>query len=160
MPNPFPTWIDIHAARARFDAAGATTQTLSENGAGSTGGAVAALAGFYLNPADYRTTSSRLRIRASTITNAVAPAATFTCGLYPIATSAGGAAVVSVTLGTVVAGSTAAIVTPAATSQVHVDSAEFACPPAGFYLLAVVIDVAMTASSAIAVRANLQAKGL
>lgn len=160
MSNPFPAWHEINGGRARFDALTATTQTLSENGAASAAGALGALAVFYLAPADLRTSSSRLRLRATVLTNATAPAVTFTVGLYPIASSGGGASTTSVVLGTVVAGSTAAIATPALSTQTKVDSTEFACPAAGFYALAVVLDTNMAASSSVAVRASLQVKAL
>lgn len=152
-------WVPLMAGRARFDAAGAQTTTLSENGNGLPGGSVGSLGVFYLDPADWPGgVIKKLRLTNLVIANATAPVASFTVGLYPVSAPAGGAAAVSVTLGAVVAGSTAAVATPAASTLTKVDSAEFDCPAAGYYVICVVISAAMAASSAASVRGTLQAR--
>ncbi len=97
-----------------------------------------------------------MRLRVVVLTNATAPATTFTVGLYPITASAGGAAAVTATLDAAVA--TAAIPTPAASSRDIAVSGEVAVPSAGFYTLAVVIDTAMAASNSVLLRATAEAR--
>lgn len=106
--------------------------------ANSTTGVGVAL--FYLDPAEYPSGSrtAKLRIKARVVTNGTAPAVTYTYGLYP-ATATGGAGSPFATLGTVVAGSTAAIASPAAGSASHAEGSEFSFPSAGFYALGVVV---------------------
>ena len=152
------------AATTRLDAPSAGTFLL---GAGSSGtgilasNALAGLAAFYLNPADYKESAVNARtvkliVQATCTTNAVAPAVTFTVGLYPVSAAAGAENVVSVTLGTVTSGSTAAFATPAKETLTEVASSEFVCPTAGFYALAVVCSGSATAKASAAIRANLQ----
>jgi hypothetical protein len=60
------------------------------------------------NPADYPVPAGRtaqMRVVHTVMTNATAPAITFTAGLYPV-TVAGGAGVITATIGTVVTNST------------------------------------------------------
>lgn len=58
--------------------------------------------------------TTRLRIRAAWGINATGPGITITWGLYPITTLAGGINNITPTLGTVIAGSTAAVASPTA----------------------------------------------
>jgi hypothetical protein len=152
------------AQSTRLDAPGAGTFLL---GAGSTGAGVehtsatAGLAAFYLNPADYEESAVnkrtvKLNIQGTLITNATAPGITFTIGLYPVSAPAGAEAVVSVTLGSVVAGSTVAFATPAKETASEANSGLFACPSAGFYAIGVVASGSATAKASAAIRANLQ----
>lgn len=154
----------LQAANSRLDAPTAGTYLL---GAGTSGvgvaaaGATAGLAAFYLNPADYEESSVnkrtvKLNVQATAITNAVAPAITFTVGLYPVSAAAGAEAVVSLTLGIVTSGSTAAFATPAKETLTQAGSGLFTCPSAGFYALCVVVSGSATAKSSTAIRANLQ----
>jgi hypothetical protein len=122
---------------------------------------LAGLAAFYLNPADYKESAVnertvKLNLQATCVTNAVAPAVTFTVGLYPVSGSAGAEKKVELTLGSVVSGSTAAFTTPAKEVQVEQASGLFTCPSAGLYAVAVVVSGSAAAKSAVAVRANLQ----
>ena len=122
----------------------------------------AALAAFYLNPADYKVSSVvsrtvKLVIQATVITNAVAPAQTLTVGLYPVSAAAGAEKINSITKGTVVAGSTAVFMTPAKETLTEVSSSAFECPTAGFYCLAAALSAPIAASkAAVAIRAELQ----
>lgn len=98
-------------------------------------------AAVYLDPADHAVTglTTRYRVRGVWITNTqAAPAITCTFGLYPVATAAGAADVVSMTLGTVVTGSTAAIASPAVSTRNQAVSGDFTAPAAGYYALSVV----------------------
>jgi hypothetical protein len=97
--------------------------------------------------ANARTTKLNLRLRATV--NAVAPAVTFTAGLYPIATYGGaaGAGPSILTLGTVVSGSTVAIGSPLAAATVGAASGDFNFPSAGAYMLGVVTSGTTAASS-------------
>lgn len=148
----------------RLDAPAAGTFLL---GAGTSGtgvlaaGATAGLAVFYLNPVDYTESPVNVRtvkliVQASVLTNAVAPAITFTVGLYPVSAAAGAENVVSVTLGGVIAGSTAAFATPGKETLTEAASTAFVCPTAGFYALAVVTSGSAAAKASAAIRANLQ----
>lgn len=116
---------------------------------------------FYLDPADWlaNTRVSKLRVRGAVITNAVAPAANFTFGLYPVATWGGGASTYPFinTIGAVVAGSPpAAIAAPALSTQTVVTGADFTFPGAGWYVLAVVTSAGTAATSVEACYADLQ----
>lgn len=96
-----------------------------------------------LDPADFNanTRTTKLRLRFTAVTNAVAPAVNYTAGLYPIATYGGaaGAGPTIATVGTVVTGSTAVISTPAAAGRATpAVSTDFNFPAAGAYLLGVV----------------------
>jgi hypothetical protein len=148
----------------RLDAPGAGTFLL---GAGTTGvgvehtSATAGLAAFYLNPADYEESTVnkrtvKLNVQAAAITNAVAPGITFTVGLYPVSASAGAETVVSLTLGSVISGSTVAFTTPAKETLSEAGSGLFVCPSAGFFALAAVVSGGAAAKSSTAIRASLQ----
>lgn len=97
----------------------------------------------YFDPSDWAANSrtTKLRLRVFWVTNAVAPATTFTFGLYPVATFGGASAAVPTiaTLGTVITGSTVAVATPALSSSGAVTSSDFNAPAAGPYVPGVVI---------------------
>ena len=112
-----------------------------------------------ITPADYAVTSlnTRFRIVVTTVTNATAPGVTFTYGLYPVSASAGGASLLNVTLGTVVAGSTVARATPSASTQNIDASADFALSSTGVYALGFVTSGATSAAnSVVAIYARLE----
>jgi hypothetical protein len=136
-------------------------------GPGFTGSGVAAagesagLSCFYLNPADYEQSSInkrtvKYRVLGFLATNAVAPAITFTVGLYPVSAVAGAEKVVSVTLGTVVSGSTVAFASPAKETLGQAYSTVITAPAAGYYALGVAVSGSAAAKSSVAVRAILQ----
>jgi hypothetical protein len=153
------------SASTRLDAPTAATYLL---GAGTSGAGViasaatAGLSPFYLAPLDYEGSAVnkrtvKLDVQATVITNAVAPGITFTVGLYPVtAAAAGGEATVSVTLGSVIAGSTVAFATPAKEVLAEAVSSAFVCPAAGYYALCVVASGSAAAKSSAAIRASLQ----
>lgn len=92
----------------------------------------------YIDPNDYLVTglTTKLRTRVVVSTNGTAPAITFTAGLYPV-TFSGGVGLVIPTLGTVVSGSTAAVVSPSASTSTKADSSDYNVPSAGTYALGV-----------------------
>jgi hypothetical protein len=101
----------------------------------------------WLDPADFAVASPRtakLRVRLTIHTTALAPAANYTAGLYPITTNTG-----SWTAGTVVATSQAAINGPAINTITSALSSAFACPAAGPYLFQIILS-AIPASSVVA----------
>lgn len=110
------------------------------------------------NSTDYAITgrTQRLRLRALTITNATAPAITFTFGLYPISSSGGAAATLSTTLGAVTAGSTVAVASPSASTQTSSPGSAFAIPANGNYALGVVLSGGMPANAIAGVTVVLQ----
>jgi hypothetical protein len=101
----------------------------------------------YIDPVDFEVAGKTLkyRIRAMLLTNAKAPACTFTVGLYPITGTAGISGKVKPTIGAVVAGSTVAFVSQAASTQGKGLSTEFTPPAAGYYAIGVEQSVATSA---------------
>lgn len=118
--------------------------------------------GLYIDPADYaisgRTTV--LRVRASVTNNSVAPATTFTFGLYPISAIAGGSAASPYinTLGTVVSGSTVASASPSASAITTVTGTDFTSPAAGNYALAVNVASSSASNSVVEYSVQLQVR--
>lgn len=104
---------------------------------------------FPLEPARYAIAgkTTMLQIVVALAVNDTAPGNTMTFGLYPISTVSGAAAQVVLGLGAVVAGSTVAIVTPAANAKPIVESAKFAMPALGLYALGVVHSAGTAANS-------------
>lgn len=102
----------------------------------------------YLDPADYALSglTTKFRLSCALATNATAPAITFTFGLYPV-TVAGATNTLAVTLGTVVAGSTVAMVTPSASTVTPAVGTDFTPPAAGAYALGVVFSGAIAANA-------------
>lgn len=111
----------------------------------------------YIDDADYTISgrTPKLRLRAQVSTNATQPTITFTVGLYPV-TFAGGADSLTLTAGTVVSGSTVAIVSPAASSTTQGNSGDFSLPGDGQYCLAVVTSGQLTNNNASLIGAQLQ----
>jgi len=115
----------------------------------------------YFDDADATATSliQKLRLRAQVNTNNASPTITFTFGLYPV-TFAGGTDTFTVTLGTVVSGSTVAIASPAATSTTSANSGDFTIPSDGQYALGLVTSATMTTASAALLTAQLQTRSV
>lgn len=103
---------------------------------------------FYLDDADFSISNKtqKLRVRAQVLTNATAPARTFTVGLYPV-TCAGAADELTFTLGTVVPGSAVAIASPSASSVTQGNSGDFTIPSDGAFALGVTTSGAPATSS-------------
>lgn len=115
----------------------------------------------YIDPADFPTVdglAAKLRIRAQVFVNDVAPTGNYTFGLYPVTRPAtsGGTGLVIYTVGTVIAGSTVALNTPAADSSNNVVGADFAMPAAGHYVVGVVTTATVAASSHLHISTQLQ----
>lgn len=154
----------LHSGSTRLDAATAGTYLLG-SGTGGAGiaasNAAAGLAVFYLNPVDYEESSVNKRtvkliVQGTCLINAVAPTVNYTIGLYPVSAAGGAENVVSITLGTVVSGSTCAFNAEAKETLTQVSSTAFVCPSAGMYALAVVVSGAVAAKSSAALRGTLQ----
>jgi hypothetical protein len=132
------------------------------SGAAGVAAATTGAFAFPLDPADFVAPAGKTlkaRVKASMIVNAVAPTNTFTFGLYPVATTGGasGSAPTIATVGTVVTGSTAAIVAPsAAAGATPVVSTTFTFPAAGYYVLGAVVTAGGAANSVVTVTARLQ----
>lgn len=112
---------------------------------------------FYFDDADFAVAGKtlKMRLRAQAAVNATKPTIKFTFGLYPV-TVAGGAGVLTVTLGTVVSGSTVEINEPAASTVSQANSGDFTVPVDGAYALGVVTSNTMTVNSAVLMSAQLQ----
>lgn len=114
----------------------------------------------YLNPADYaasgRTTKYRLRTMLGV--NSVAPAATFTFGMYPVTVAGYGGSGSENTygFGAVVPGSTVVYTTPSASSTAFTASADFTPPAAGMFAFIVAVSTTPNANSVLDLRASLQ----
>lgn len=119
-------------------------------------GSNAATGAFFLEPDDY--IGTKLRLRMTVLTNAVAPVSDYSTSLVPITAVAGGAAVVSVTVGTAIVNSSATIAAPGANTLLQTVSSEFDWPSAGWYLLSVGLSANATASSASQVIIQLEAR--
>lgn len=114
---------------------------------------------FYFDDADYTVAgkTTKLRIRAQIATNATKPIITFTLALYPI-TIAGGADLLTMTLGTLVPNSKAEFSEPPASTVSTVTSSQFEVPADGAYALGVVTNGTMTNNSAALLSAQLQVR--
>lgn len=94
--------------------------------------------------------TTRFRVVVGYAVNATAPGVTFTWGLYPVTAVAGGASVVSYTLGTVVVGSTVLVVTPGASGGTRSVSSGFdmsALTNGTLYVPGVVVSATTNANS-------------
>jgi len=112
-----------------------------------------------LDPTEFNanTRVTKLNLRFTATPNSVAPAATFTAGLYPLSTYSGAAnSPASVaTAGTVIGGSTVAIASPGAVTRVTGTSGDFNCPAAGAYALGVITNGVPTGTSVTSLVAEL-----
>lgn len=141
-------------------AAAAGTYLYYSNGLILLGGANSGVCAYYLDPAWFsggagRTT--KMKIVAFAITNAVAPGSNFVFGLHPITTFGGasGAQPTITAVGTRVPGSDATITTPGATQSLMVASADFNAPAAGFYALSVVTNAVIATNAFTYLRSKL-----
>lgn len=156
--NAFASYRNLLGPGGKLDAVAAGTYVATESGLVTAAGATAGNGIIYLDDADFPAGARAVKVRVRLVyaVNATGPGVTFTAGLYPVTAAAGAAATVSLTLGTVVAGSTAAIASPAAGARNKVDSTVITIPADGVHVLAVVVSGAMAAGSAIALRPQLQ----
>lgn len=118
--------------------------------------------GIYFDDADYTVGSktTKLRLRAQVSDNATAwSSVTATFGLYPV-TFAGGADALTVTLGTVVSGSTVAIANPSASTTNQDNSGDFTIPSDGFYCIGVVTSATLTNNATSLLTAQLQTRNV
>ncbi len=115
----------------------------------------------YFAKADYEVAgkTQKLRLRAQVLTNATKPTITFTVGLYPM-TFSGGTNELKVTLGTVVSGSTVAIVEPAASAATSGTGSDFTIPSDGYYMFGLVTNAGLTANNVSIVTAQLQSRSV
>jgi len=102
--------------------------------------------------------SPRLRVRAVTAANDVAPTGNFTFGLHPVTRPAtsGGAGLCIYTIGAAVAGSTVLLTAPVIDITNNSTSADFALPTAGFYVLGFVSTATVAVSSHLHISMALQ----
>ncbi len=110
----------------------------------------------YIDDADFGT-SAKLRTRFQVITNATAPGTiTFTGGLYPVDSVAGGTDLIAYNIGTVVVGSTVAITNPLTSTRNQGVSSDFAIPADGYYSPGFVQSATLAANAATSVHMQLQ----
>lgn len=95
------------------------------------------------------------RLVATALTNATAPGGTVTFGLYPVSANAGGADVVTYTLGTLVAG-TNSIVVPNTASTATSGATPYVTLAAGVYAIAVVTSATIAASAHVTLNARVE----
>lgn len=116
---------------------------------------------FHLDPADFAANArtTKLRLKASCIVNAVAPGMTLTPGLYPVNSFSGTASNAPLaTNGTVITGSTVVFTTPAANSVTTATSGDFTFPAAGHYVLLVAASAGAAATSVTDLMVQLQVR--
>lgn len=152
----FSSWKLVEQRFGFIGSAGSTGTYLlgfgATAGAAGVGGASTGLTAFYFDPADFAaggTRTTKLRVRGTLLTNAVAPGAStvFTFGLYPVATW-GGASNAQPTVATVSAATLTCptISNPAANTPQHTEAVAVTAPAAGWFVLG----CALTGSSAAA----------
>lgn len=115
----------------------------------------------YFDDADYSVANKtqKLRIRAQIACNATKAAIKFTFGMYPI-TVAGGTDELTITLGTVVSGSTVEINEPAASTVTSGTGSDFTIPSDGAFMLGVVTSGTLTNNSITLLSAHLQTRSV
>lgn len=114
---------------------------------------------FYFDPSDYTsgTRTNKLRLSTSCLTNSNASLVDFTVGLYPVSASGGAAGASTITLGSVVPGTTCLFSSPIINSSKIVISSEITAPAAGFYALACVISANITdINSVVTIKSSIQ----
>jgi hypothetical protein len=115
----------------------------------------------YLDPADYAAGSrtTKYRLRAAIGTNAVAPAANFVFGLYPLTFVPGASGSAGTfTVGAVTAGSTVTFNAPGANSSPTPSVAEFTAPAAGRYAIGIAVSAAVAVNSQVDLLASLDVR--
>src|SRR5690348_5028567 len=100
-----------------------------------------------------------MRLRAQIASNATKPTLKFTVGLYPV-TVAGGADQIALTLGAVVSGSTIEFNEPAASTITSKETADFAVPADGAYVLGFVTSALQTSSNVSVLNAQVQVRNV
>lgn len=152
----------LFGGRAILNAVTAQTTSINEAGTNAISGTSGGLSAIYIDPADFPLSgrSVKISIDLEIITNSTAPVCTFTVSLVPLSLPTGAAGAVSLTAGSSVSGSSAAVASPAANSTNHASSGDFAIPTAGYYAIQLVVSANMAASSAVAVRATLRSRNL
>lgn len=134
---------------------GAGRSVSASGDAGNKAGAIV----FPFDPADYAIAGKtpKLRLRGALLTNAVAPALNFTCGMHLVSSTGGGTDAMIVNLAAAVAGSTFTRNAPAASSVLRDVTSDFTPPAAGVYALAAQTSVnQLAASAAVAIMLQLQ----
>lgn len=115
--------------------------------------------GLSSQPTDFQVANkaSFCRIRVSLCVNTVSPGITFTMGLYPLSTLGGvGVSQIIYTFGGVLAGSTVASASPAATTAVMLETGQFAMPTSGNpYAIGFQTSGTMPANCTVAISAQL-----
>lgn len=91
--------------------------------------------------------TTRMRVLVAGGTNTAAPGITFNFGLFPITAVGGSVGLISYTAGTAVPGSTAAVITPAASSRHMAVSSDFTPPADGVYALGTTLSASTAGSS-------------
>ena len=111
-----------------------------------------------LEAADYAITgrTTKLRVRATLTTNGTPPAITYTVGLYPVTSIAGGSDVMSVVLGVIDSGSQVNFNSPSANGMHEGDWSDFTIPADGYYVLGASLSGAQANNSIVGLRAQLQ----
>jgi hypothetical protein len=112
---------------------------------------------FYFDDADYSITglTTKMRVRAQILTNATRPLITFTTGLYSL-TTAGAADTLVVTADSLIAGSTVALASPAASTASQGNSGTFTIPSDGVHGLALVTSGQLTDNASVQLAAQVQ----
>lgn len=116
----------------------------------------------YFDDADYTVGSltQKLRLRAQVSANATAwSSVTATFGLYPL-TFAGTTDQLSITLGTVVSGSTVALANPGASATAQGNSGDFTIPSDGLYGIGFVTSATLTNNNMSLLTAQLQTRSV
>lgn len=154
----FSSWKQIHHVAAVASPALSGTHVMYPAGSIVLAGAASAFGAFYLDPADYAVSgrTTKLRLRAYIIGNAVAPAADIGVHLYPVATwnGASGNRPGVATVGASVC--SASWTAPAANTREAKLSSIVTHPAAGFYAIAFVLSTATAANSNVEIAARLQ----
>lgn len=154
-------WAGTDSPAATYPLAGALLSANSDSGSDFAVGPVLPPM-IYFDDADYTVGSltQKLRVRAQVNTNATAwSSVTATFGLYPV-TFAGSADALTVTLGTVVSGSTVAIANPSASTTNQGNSGDLTIPSDGQYCLGVVTSATLTNNAAALLTAQLQTRNV
>jgi hypothetical protein len=110
----------------------------------------------HLAAASYAVTNltARLRLKATVLTNATSPAATYTFGLYPISSVAGTATNIQYNAGTVV-GNTV-VLTPTASQRINGTSTDFTFPADDYYAIGFTNNATPAAGSVTSISVALQ----
>ena len=116
-----------------------------------------------IDSADYPAVNgvaATMRLKTMLLANDVGLTGNITFGLYPVTRPAtsGGTGVIILTMGTVTPSSTALYTNPAADSMATLNSADFAIPADGYYVLGVISSASIAASSLFWCCAELQVK--